>query len=243
MKRLILFTMLVALCATAMGRNANKTKLAVSQQELVASDLTNMLNMLGIRTLRFDVSPFADRGYSLSVYVDQIDSTGRKRLERFNFVSMRLLFEPFTEEARQDFRKRYGLRRKAMSAGQTEYLTLMILHQDSIARLGIGMDGETGPLLRLKGVKLPVRPCKTDSQPSHLYDLRPFKTEELHADTKGRYEIPLVYFASFWYDAKYGIYRSCGASRIDPEMSDEIVGMSPHKLVIGIILEAPEDQK
>ena len=39
---------------------------------------------------------------------------------------------------------------------------------------------------------------------------------------------------------KAGVVRSCGVSEIDPALTDELVGLSPHYYVVGVIFEKKE---
>ena len=52
--------------------------------------------------------------------------------------------------------------------------------------------------------------------------------------------IPLAAYTSFWFDVKYNIIRSCGASELDPDMSTEILKDTPHYYVIGVTLTEVE---
>ena len=56
----------------------------------------------------------------------------------------------------------------------------------------------------------------------------------------GSEEIPLAFYSSGWYDPKAGVVRSCGVSEIDPALTDELVGLSPHYYVVGVIFEKKE---
>lgn len=84
---------------------------------------------------------------------------------------------------------------------------------------------------------LELRDSGAGGEPRYFYSLRPFKLSAVEA---GSEEIPLAFYSSGWYDPKAGVVRSCGVSEIDPALTDELVGLSPHYYVVGVIFEKKE---
>ena len=47
--------------------------------------------------------------------------------------------------------------------------------------------------------------------------------------------IPLILLGSGWFDERFNIFRFCGESEIEPDMSSEILKEVPHHYVLGVI--------
>ena len=80
-------------------------------------------------------------------------------------------------------------------------------------------------MLKLKPLKDP----KSDKL-LYYYDSLPIKVGALE---EGKF-IPLVFFASYWLDEKYGFFRFCGAMEIGPGLESDYVENTPHYYVIGV---------
>lgn len=62
------------------------------------------------------------------------------------------------------------------------------------------------------------------------YHTRPFK---LNAFKEEEF-IPLILLGSSWYDERNNVFRFCGESEIEPDLSSEILKDIPHHFVIGV---------
>ena len=83
------------------------------------------------------------------------------------------------------------------------------------------------------GFSLKRKPLYWESENMYVYSYRaiPFElTTPLEKDTF----IPLVFYCSFWYDAKDKVTRCCGENFIAPDLSSDIPKQSPHFYAIGI---------
>ena len=97
-----------------------------------------------------------------------------------------------------------------------------------VGRVFLDNQGNFGFSLKLK----PINHYGTyDNQVIYQYRTLPFKPS---AFEEGKF-IPLAAYTSFWFDAKYNIIRSCGATELDPDMSTEILKDTPHYYVIGVV--------
>jgi hypothetical protein len=84
--------------------------------------------------------------------------------------------------------------------------------------------------LLLKPIEVPGQPEERD----YKYEPRPFK---LVAPFEKEKIIPLVLYASYWYEAETGAYRFCGDGSIKPDLSSDVVKETPHFYVLGIRLK------
>lgn len=111
-----------------------------------------------------------------------------------------------------------------LSRGKSKgYATIMTTIADTTAKVGVNIAGicsfnMTYPLKRI------------GKSQTVYYDVRPFsfepitQTDSLH--------IPLVFLASSWEDGE--VNRFCGDNELAPDMSSDLMKLSPHYYVIGI---------
>ena len=84
--------------------------------------------------------------------------------------------------------------------------------------------------LNLRAIYAPEESTKS----RYIYESRPF---ELVPPFKAGQFIPLVMYASYWYEPETGVSRFCGESIIKPDLSSDIVKSIPHYYVLGIKLK------
>ncbi len=86
----------------------------------------------------------------------------------------------------------------------------------------------------VRGIPLKLKTLK-GSRRGVMYDYRPFEINEYDASDP---EIPLMLYASFWFDEKSNRYHFCAAKRgVKKDLSSDITKMSPHFYVIGVRIE------
>lgn len=79
--------------------------------------------------------------------------------------------------------------------------------------------------------RLKLRDNRVDKSHRELdYYTRPFKVDGFE---KGKF-IPLVLYASPWWDEKYKTYRFCGDKEIPSDLGSGILKHSPHYFIIGV---------
>ena len=84
------------------------------------------------------------------------------------------------------------------------------------------------------GMRLMLRDCRVDISHRKLdYYTRPFIIDGFE---KGKF-IPLVLYAAPWWDENYEIYRFCGETKIPADMSSQVMKLSPHYFIIGVVFE------
>ncbi|MGN1219385.1 MAG: DUF5041 domain-containing protein [Candidatus Cryptobacteroides sp.] len=98
----------------------------------------------------------------------------------------------------------------------------------AVGRVFVENQGSFGFNLALKPVN---HEGAFDNDVVYKYKPIPFTAS---AFEEGKY-IPLVSYASFWYDSKFKIIRFCGAAELDPDMTTYILKETPHYYVIGVI--------
>ena len=208
----------VAACL-CFGTVSAQEQLRVRPAEVQQEDVVAALGALGVDVLRFDFSDFTRENYDVAVYLDEADSTGTERLYTVHAGGTRQQLTRMPETTTEYVRGRS--------------LTLIFSQKnDSTKLLTVHIPG----MMRFS-LPLELRDSGAGGEPRYFYSLRPFKLSAVEA---GSEEIPLAFYSSGWYDPKAGVVRSCGVSEIDPALTDELVGLSPHYYVVGVIFEKKE---
>ncbi len=224
---------IAALFCLCFGTVSAQEELKVRSAELQPEDAVAALGALGVNMLRFDFSDFTRENYDVIVYLDQTDSTGTERLYTMRAGGTRQQLTQMPEQTRFQLRKKYHLPETAEEYVRGRSMTLIFSQKnDSTQLLTVHI-----PEMMQFSLPLELRSCGGDDNPSYFYVLRPFN---LPAVGGGNTEIPLAFYSSGWYDPKTGSVRSCGVSEIDPALTDELVGLSPHYYVVGVVFKRKE---
>ena len=222
----------VAACL-CFGTVSAQEQLRVRPAEVQQEDVVAALGALGVDVLRFDFSDFTRENYDVAVYLDEADSTGTERLYTVHAGGTRQQLTRMSEEVRMGFRTELHLPETTTEYVRGRSLTLIFSQKnDSTKLLTVHIPG----MMRFS-LPLELRDSGAGGEPRYFYSLRPFKLSAVEA---GSEEIPLAFYSSGWYDPKAGVVRSCGVSEIDPALTDELVGLSPHYYVVGVIFEKKE---
>ena len=198
-------------------------------------DVYNVLEDLGIRVFRFDLSSFLHDVYNVEGYVAEYKNnkpTGN--VHTFELGANIRSLDEIPEEHRQGFRKTYHIPDGENQWESIKDLVVCIRHmetKDSTAIIQVS-SSQVGSMA--KPFKLqPVGVHRT-----YLYDARPFSLNSTEGN--GDLEIPLVLYASWWEEPGTTLIRFCGENEIDPEMKAEILTHIPHCYVIGIKFKRKE---
>ena len=198
-------------------------------------DIVRTLNANGYEFYSFDLSTFNDKTYQIEVYIQEGDSTGLltdNEIRGAGWQSRQFL-KDIPEEYRQDVNPidpETGLvdqiSRIGISIAPKTDSTVIV--RINIGQYGMSRELKQQPIIRYE---------KDQPILYRAYGTRPFKIETFESGK----DIPLVLYASYWYDSQVNLYRLCGEEEIDPDMSTPILKNIPHYYVIGIRLtEKPE---
>ena len=204
---------------------------SLKPQEAKMDDYLPLLQASGYQIYSFDISEFLNDTYYFTVKIKEY--VNREEVKSDQGDSMfpnRMMIAEFPKESQ----KRILEEGKAVDPEKGVYMQADKLtigfrpsQVDSVQNLRISLEGfgESGKLLKLKPLKDP----KSDKL-LYYYDSLPIK---VGAFKEGKF-IPLVFFASYWLDEKYGFFRFCGAMEIGPGLESDYVENTPHYYVIGV---------
>ena len=233
MKRRIYITLIALL--TAISVEAQEVK----PIEASVEDYIALLNQNGYQAYSFDISPMKDTTYQVHFEVREyvtnnpepvsVQPYGRGLKNRTmvkDFFWRELSEEEVAEikAASVDYENGVYSRSEKITVG------FLPCENDStkVGRVFLDNQGNFGFSLKLKPIN---HYGAYDNQVIYHYRTLPFKPS---AFEEGKF-IPLAAYTSFWFDAKYNIIRSCGATELDPDMSTEILKDTPHYFVIGVV--------
>lgn len=206
----------------------------VTALPLSMDDVAFALEMLGVQTTRFDLTPFKNEKYNVSIYIDEYEKGNPERIKRnyANFGENLLDIRNYQEEEWDEARKLYDIPQDEYIGVRIKDVVFAIYHAkgDSVATLKFNVNfagGSTRPLKlhELEGEK-----------DSYSYHSRPFALKPV---TDSDYaEIPLWLYGSAWKDQNF--FRFCGENEIDPnlkETNSTLLTHCPHYYIIGVALE------
>ena len=204
---------------------------SLKKQEATMEDYLPLLNATGYKVYTFDISEFKDDSYLIHFKVKEYtDSINGKEIGRpFTFPS-RLMLDNFPKEQQERIiseGRAYDAEKGIYIQGNKLTIGFTPGKADSIKVIHCGVNdmGASSRQLNLKGLKLP-----NENKVFYSYESRPFVIDKFE---EGKF-IPLVFFASYWVDEKFGFFRFCGAMEISPTMGQEYIENSPHYYVIGV---------
>ena len=226
MKKLNYIFVLLSLCMVT-----SVSAQSVKPQEATMDDYLPLLQASGYQVYSFDISEFLDDTYHFSFkikeYVKREEVQGNQRA--FNLEN-RMMIADFPEESQKKILEK-GSAEDAEKGIYKQAKKLVIgfipskVDSTQSVRMGLEGMGEMSKNLKLKPLKGP-----DSNKTFYHYESRPFTIDQFE---EGKF-IPLVFFASFWVDEKYGFFRFCGAREIGPALESEYVEYTPHFYVIGV---------
>ena len=226
---------LVLLSAISLASRAQEVKPIESSIE----DYIALLNQNGYQAYSFDISPMKDTTYQVHFEVreyvaDNLEPVSIQpyglRLKNRTMVKEFFWRELSEEEVAEIKAASVDYENGVYSRSEKLTVGFLPCENDStkVGRIFLDNQGNFGFSLKLK----PINHYGTyDNQVIYQYRTLPFKPS---AFEEGKF-IPLAAYTSFWFDAKYNIIRSCGATELDPDMSTEILKDTPHYYVIGVV--------
>lgn len=209
----------------------------ITMKQPVFEDYIPLLERAGYFAYSFDIHSLNDNKYRIRFTCREYerDSLVNKDIMVYpvQFSNMSMVKE-FPEEDQKRFKpeelydSERGIHRCA------EKIVLGTFHKnDSTTMIVIDVDN-----MGTSSMRLNLRPL-LDPQTGkklYVYQPRPFEVGEIKFDTF----IPLVYYGSAWLDKNFGVFRFCGESILNPEMTDRLIKDVPHSYVIGITVTKTE---
>lgn len=211
----------------------------VKQIEASIEDYIALLNQNGYQAYSFDISTIKDTTYQVHFEVREyvadnlepvsIQPYGR-RLKNRTMVKDFFWRELSEEEVAEIKTASVDYENGVYSRSEKITVGFLPCENDStkVGRVFLDNQGNFGFSLKLKPIN---HYGAYENQVIYQYRTLPFKPS---AFEEGKF-IPLAAYTSFWFDEKYNIIRSCGATELDPDMSTEILKDTPHYYVIGVV--------
>ena len=211
----------------------------VKQIEASIEDYIALLNQNGYQAYSFDISTIKDTTYQVHFEVREyvadnlepvsIQPYGR-RLKNRTMVKDFFWRELSEEEVAEIKAASVDYENGVYSRSEKITVGFLPCENDStkVGLVFLDNQGNFGFSLKLKPIN---HYGAYENQVIYQYRTLPFKPS---AFEEGKF-IPLAAYTSFWFDEKYNIIRSCGATELDPDMSTEILKDTPHYYVIGVV--------
>lgn len=224
---------LLALSVWTLAASAQNIKVQTSTFE----DYLPLLNEAGYKVYTFDISEFLNDTYQVNFRIKEYKNNEEinSGMYDFGFVNRRMIKDFPEENQKKIMEENLAVNPEAGIYSQASKMTIGLspYKVDSLKSVFISLDGmgTGGRRLKLQGLQSPG-----SDELFYSYQDRPFKQGKFEEGTF----IPLVLFGSFWLDEKYNVFRFCGESEIDPDMSTEILKHIPHYYVIGVEFKKKE---
>lgn len=225
------------------------TRVSVSAQEIKPinssiDDYIALLNHNGFQAYSFDISPLKDTTYRV-VFEKREYVLGNPEPIQTEFLGRgfktRTLVKDFmwrelSEEELSDLKAdAVDFENGVYSLANKITVGFLPCPNDSteVGRFIIENQGAYGFSLNLKPIELNGL---YDNNVIYRYRPVPFKASTFQTDKF----IPLVTYASFWFDETHKVIRFCGEKELDPELTAEILKNTPHYYILGVTFNKVE---
>ena len=205
----------------------------VKRTEPDLSDYIPLLNAAGYEVFTFDISSLRDETYNIELIVQEyvngslVENAPTVGPLRF-FLRNRRMLSDFPEEYHQEIIAEgpiYDLEKGICTLG--EKVSVGFSPSADSLKIATMMVENIGALKKSLSLKpLEVSPGKSE----YMYDYRPFKVGKIQL---GDF-IPLVMLGSYWYDDEDQVFRCCGESELEPDLSSKMLSLIPHYYVLGM---------
>ncbi|MBO7191874.1 MAG: DUF5041 domain-containing protein [Bacteroidales bacterium] len=227
------------ICGAMMIASTTLRAQEVKPIEASIEDYIALLNQNGYQAYSFDISPIKDTTYQVHFEAREYVADNHEpvsiqpyglRLKNRTMVKEFFWRELSEEEVAEIKAASVDYENGVYSRSEKITVGFLPCENDStkVGRVFLDNQGNFGFSLKLKPIN---HYGAYDNQVIYQYRTLPFKPS---AFEEGKF-IPLAAYTSFWFDAKYNIIRSCGATELDPDMSTEILKDTPHYYVIGVV--------
>lgn len=177
----------------------------VKHKDIELDDIMTLLNISGYELFNFDISDMSGKGYDL-VFTTKEYAAGEE-VSSTNFRTGRVRAENYVEKISLAFLPPANDSTRVMRINLPDFASF------------------AAPTFKLKGLSM-----KGFDRKIYRYKIRPFKLGEI----KNSEFIPLILFASGWYDDVSNVLRFCVEKAFDPDMSSPSLKKIPHYYVVGI---------
>ncbi len=217
----------MCLCLFSMLTVWAQQEVRVKTLEPQMDDVWAVLEAMNIRAYRFDLSEFLNRVYEVKFHINEYQGGElvKSGKQKMNMGKNKVSIIEFPEEDRNMFHEYFHLPKGTDTADLIKNASVYIIQSDSTSQVVFHIAGAGRSGTRVKLQKLP-------SQDRVFYSSRPFK--QLPVKQENSVMIPLLFYGSGWYDAKYNITRFCGENEINPDLTGDIPTHSPHYYVISV---------
>ena len=224
MKKFFFISCMLVISCAAFGQQ-------IKNKNVEIDDLITLLNASGYDIFSYDISEMLNERYDITIVKKEFEAGKEIATSNLNTLPNKLLLTDFPETSLQE----------VIDAGLSiiDSETQAIAHAEKISfgfypsgndstkfmQFSVPDLGNMRSPLKLVGLTM-----KDSDKKFYSYNTRPFKIGTFEIDEF----IPLVLFGSSWYDERFNVFRFCGESEIDPDMSSEILKDVPHYYVLGI---------
>lgn len=226
MRKSLLF---LAMFCGAMSALAQGPASVIKPEEITMAEISECLDILGIKPFRFDVSEIiTGTGYNVRFYIDEYKD-GKLTGENKHYLGLGTLSTPIPTDSDE---------RAAMAKAMPKPVsdTDTVYYYDKVAvivKMPTEGDNKFGVKLDIYGkMSIGFPPLYFDKRDSltPFYRVMPFENMAYDAD-KGK--IPLVAVGESWYDTEYDLMRYC-TDPFTPDMSNSAFKYSPQIYVLGL---------
>ncbi len=203
----------------------------IKKKDIELDDIINLLSATGYEFFSFDISEMLNERYNIEFIIKENEAEKEISSSNLNTFSNKTLLTDFSESSQQEYINSGGqfVDSESQAITHAEKISFGIYpaKNDSTKFFQINVPGigRMSRPLKMKGLSI-----KDSDEIFFSYHTRPFKIKAFKEDEF----IPLILFGSSWYDELYDIFRFCGESEIEPDMSSEILKDLPHYYVLGL---------
>ena len=216
---------LILLCAILWGIGAEAQRLRSA--DTTTDDLKQLLAEAGYQTHAFDLTDFLSKTYHVQLQIREYIAGEQVKTLTWDFEN-RMMVTDFSKEEQQEIKRlgiAYNFKKGILAQADRLVLQLIPTKCDSLRTLSMNL-----PNMGTSHARLQLRPISDGKSSYYNYAMRPFQLKEFR---EGEFT-PLLFYGSYWFDARANRFRFCGEKQIAPDLSSEIVERVPHFFVIGV---------
>lgn len=211
------------------------TSVHAQQVKPVDANIEDILKVLEIskqKIYSFDISSLLNNTYNIEFFIKEynVDTGVVTEIDRRKMGPNRKFVQDIPEEHREGF---IPLDETGVYKKLDKLTFYMTPKNDSVTLLTVDLPGS-----QTSGALLNLKPLTEVGSRDFIYQDRPFLVE----DFKAGQDIPLIMYGSFWYDSRIEMFRFCGETKINPNMTSNILQNLPAYYIIGVRFEPKQKQ-